>query len=89
MDLVDAVALSLLPPAARRRRNPDDRLKSLAKKTLAQAISRGIVGIAVGDPRYPPRLAAIFDPPPVLWIDGDAAALTAPAVISRAGASSS
>ena len=40
------------------------------------------------DPRYPAPLAAIADPPPVLWLRGDLTALNATAVAvvgSRAG----
>jgi DNA processing protein len=40
--------------------------------------------IRFGEPAYPPRLAAIPDPPPLLWINGDAAAL-AHAVIAVVG----
>jgi hypothetical protein len=31
--------------------------------------------IRFGEPAYPPRLAVIPDPPPLLWINGDAAGL--------------
>jgi DNA processing protein len=36
--------------------------------------------VAFGDPAYPPRLAAIADPPPLLWINGEAAVLARPTV---------
>ena len=36
--------------------------------------------IVFGDEAYPPRLAAIPDPPPLLWINGDAASLAQPVI---------
>jgi len=36
--------------------------------------------VAWGSPEYPPPLAAIFDPPPVLWVRGNVRALQAQAV---------
>ena len=36
--------------------------------------------IVFGDPSYPPRLAAIADPPPLLWINGDRGVLARAAV---------
>ena len=36
--------------------------------------------IVFGDAAYPPRLAAIPDPPPLLWINGDAASLAQPVI---------
>ena len=55
---------------------------------LARAAARGITPIPWSDAAYPPALAAIIDPPPVLWMRGVAAALARPAVAivgSRAG----
>jgi len=40
--------------------------------------------LVFGDATYPPRLSAIPDPPPLLWINGDAASLARP-VISIVG----
>ncbi len=36
--------------------------------------------LTLGDPRYPPRLLAIGDPPPVLFVRGDADALSLPTI---------
>ena len=36
--------------------------------------------IVFGEGTYPPRLAAIADPPPLLWINGDAASLARPVI---------
>src|SRR5204863_967065 len=52
------------------------------------AAERVIDAIPWNDPAYPPALAAIVDPPPVLWLRGQRAALDPPAVAivgSRAG----
>ena len=43
-------------------------------------MSTNICAISKGDLRYPTALAAIHDPPPELWIRGDADALRAPTV---------
>jgi DNA processing protein len=47
---------------------------------LERAARAGLSAIPFGDVRYPPRLAAIFDPPPVLWIDGVSPLIDRPAV---------
>ena len=36
--------------------------------------------LVFGDATYPPRLSAIPDPPPLLWINGDAASLARPVI---------
>jgi DNA processing protein len=68
-----------------------DRLISLRRRA-ADALERAAAGridpIAWTDQRYPPQLAAIYDPPPVIWIRGEASVLAASAVAivgSRAG----
>src|SRR5438094_273686 len=53
--------------------------KSRAAKALARAAVRGITPIGWNDRAYPPALAAIIDPPPVLWMRGLPAALNRPA----------
>ncbi len=63
-------------------------VRARAAAALARASQRGITAIAWSDAAYPPALAAIVDPPPVLWLRGSAAALERPAVAivgSRAG----
>jgi len=63
-----------------RERWPGDpsRRADIASRT-AQAIDRaargGLAAVTWGDAGYPPALAAIADPPPVLWTGGRAAAL--------------
>ncbi len=59
-----------------------------AGAAMAAATAVGIEAVPWPDPRYPAPLAAIADPPPVLWLRGDPAALNATAVAvvgSRAG----
>ena len=63
-------------------------LRARAAEALARASTGGITPIPWSDAAYPPALAAIVDPPPVLWMRGVAAALERPAVAivgSRAG----
>jgi DNA processing protein len=63
-------------------------LREGAAAALARASAGGITPIPWSAPAYPPALAAIIDPPPVLWMRGVAAALERPAVAivgSRAG----
>jgi DNA processing protein len=42
--------------------------------------SQGIIPVPLFDERYPPLLACINDPPPVLWVKGDFETLARPAV---------
>jgi DNA processing protein len=63
-------------------------LRAGASAALARASAGGITAIPWSDAAYPPALAAIIDPPPVLWMRGVADALARPAVAivgSRAG----
>ena len=63
-------------------------LLSRASAAVGRASDQGLHLIAWNDASYPAALSAIVDPPPVLWVRGNAAALTSPAVAivgSRAG----
>ncbi len=51
-----------------------------AVRRLRRAGQHGVVPLVFGKPGYPPLLAAVPDPPPVLWCRGRPAALEAPAV---------
>ena len=65
-----------------------DAARRRAARHLRVAAERGIHALPFGAADYPAPLAAIPDPPPVLWCRGRAAALAAPAVAivgSRAG----
>ena len=57
----------------------DAKCAALDKAVMAieAAAALGIDAVPFGDPRYPALLHCIPDPPPVLWIRGDLAALTA------------
>ena len=65
-----------------------DRARAAAQIALETAHAGGITAVPWSDTRYPTALAAIADPPPVLWIRGDPAALRVSSVAivgSRAG----
>jgi DNA processing protein len=105
-DLLDLVALSLLPPwyglpAAERLRGGDPpgvvleeladhaardepgkalTLRSRAAEAIERAAAAAMTPIGWNDPAYPAALTAIADPPPVLWIRGQAGALSVPSV---------
>ena len=51
-----------------------------AEHALRRATVLGITACAPGDAAYPPLLACIPDPPPVLWMHGDPSALERPTV---------
>jgi DNA processing protein len=65
-----------------------DGLRGDAARAIARAGEVGVEALTWHDPCYPSALAAIVDPPPVLWVRGVRAALDAPSVAivgSRAG----
>jgi DNA processing protein len=107
MDLLNAVAISILPVSRARasavfkdlrQRNrcasaadvldalgvPDtgvaEAAASAAAAALDEAARAGMEPIAWFDPRFPPLLSCIVDPPPVLWTQGQSAVLLLPAV---------
>jgi DNA processing protein len=65
-----------------------EQLRARASAALDRAAALGLQTVAWTDPAYPAALAALVDPPPVLWLRGCPAALQRPAVAivgSRAG----
>jgi DNA processing protein len=56
------------------------KILELAASAVEDARQRRIEAIALFDSRYPPLLARIVDPPPVLWVRGNLEVLTQPAV---------
>ena len=56
------------------------RARAAARGALETAHVGGIIPVPWSDTRYPTALAAIADPPPVLWTRGDPDAPRAPAV---------
>jgi DNA processing protein len=64
---------------------PDDLQKRTtlmadAAAAIARGAARGLGSISWSDADYPPSLAAIIDPPPVLWTRGSIEALRLPAI---------
>lgn len=57
-----------------------DAARATAVRALAEAARQGIEPIAWGARDYPPLLARIADPPPLLWVRGSAPLLSLPAV---------
>jgi DNA processing protein len=69
-------------------RSGADAVYARGARALERAHRFAIDALAWNDPAYPPALAAIADPPPVLWLRGARDALSVPAVAivgSRAG----
>jgi DNA processing protein len=56
------------------------RARLTAERAVRDAGARGIAAVPWGDPRYPPLLARIFDPPLALWVRGSVESLSAPTV---------
>lgn len=52
----------------------------LAHDELAKASAIGISIVTLDDPVYPARLRQIYDPPPVLYIRGNVAAISQPGI---------
>src|ERR1700728_4208787 len=51
-----------------------------AERELVRMSEQGGVILTYADEEYPERLREIFDPPPVLWIRGDAGLLSRPSI---------
>jgi len=77
-DMAGLVAAALAPMALPRGALADAERR--ADEALDTARRAGLQAVGWRDDRYPPLLAEIHDPPPVLWVRGDAAAVAAPAV---------
>jgi DNA processing protein len=76
---LDTVMASLAPEVADPARRARD-LERRARRALDEAQRIAAEAVRLGDPRYPPLLAAIHDPPLVLWVRGKGEALLAPSV---------
>jgi DNA processing protein len=55
-------------------------LRQQARAAMARGRAAGLRAVALSAPSYPAMLSAIIDPPLVLWVRGDPAALDAPSV---------
>jgi DNA processing protein len=76
-------ALDALPELARRggaARSPRIAPRADAERELTQSRTLGVTLIATCEPDYPASLAAIADPPPLLAVRGNVAALARPVV---------
>lgn len=51
-----------------------------AEQELAQAQAAGVGFVVYSEAAYPERLREIYDPPPVLWVRGDAGLLLRPSI---------
>lgn len=72
---------AVLPtPVAKALASPDPSLESAMAQALAWSQSPGQHLLTLADPRYPPMIAALPDPPPVLYLRGDPEALNRPAI---------
>ena len=78
VDLEDAAARFRELPAHLRAEGR--RCRERAVRLLEVGAAGGIEAIGWSDSRYPARLAALDDRPPVLWLKGDATTLARPAV---------
>ena len=54
--------------------------RTKAVRALDAAAKQGLIPLVWGDPGYPRHLTEIHDPPAVLWVRGDPAAFSRPAV---------
>jgi DNA processing protein len=59
--------------------------RAAAHRALETADGAGIIAVPWSDTRYPTALAAIADPPPVLWVRGDPDALGGASVVAVVG----
>lgn len=77
-----AVALEALPALTRRAGGtgftPPPAARIEAEMAAGEAVGARLM--VIGDPDYPPRLAAVDPPPPVLWTRGDPTLLSRPCV---------
>ena len=76
--LAELTTLLRMAPAALASRLPD--LRARAARLLDRGARAGVQAIGWADPAYPPQLAEIDDPPAALWVRGESALLSAPAV---------
>ena len=58
----------------------DGKARQAAEQEWARVAAQGATIITYGCPEYPERLKEIYDPPPVLWVRGDARLLKRPSI---------
>jgi DNA processing protein len=67
-------------PAAAAQFIFDGKARAAAEAELAQVAAQGATVVSFGCAEYPERLKEIYDPPPVLWVRGDARMLGRPSI---------
>jgi DNA processing protein len=67
-------------PAAAAQFIFDGKARTAAEAEWARVVAQGATVVSFGCPDYPERLKEIYDPPPVLWVRGDARLLSRPAI---------
>jgi len=58
----------------------DGKARAAAEAEAARVAALGASLVSFGCPEYPERLKEIYDPPPVLWVRGDAQLLSRPSI---------
>jgi len=58
----------------------DGKARAAAEQEWAQVAAQGATLVTYGCAEYPERLKEIYDPPPVLWVRGDAGLLKRPSI---------
>ena len=67
-------------PAAAAQYVFDGKARAAAEQEWARAVEQGVQLVTFGCAEYPERLKEIYDPPPVLWVRGDAGLLAKPSI---------
>jgi DNA processing protein len=67
-------------PVASARFIAEGKARKAAEEEWQHICDSGCGVMTLADPDYPERLREIFDPPPVLWVRGDRALLSRPAI---------
>ena len=67
-------------PAAAAQYVFDGKARLTAEQEWARTCEQGVQLVTFGCPEYPERLKEIYDPPPVLWVRGDAGLLAKPSI---------
>jgi DNA processing protein len=67
-------------PVASARFISEGKARKVAEEEWQRIAESGCSVMTLGDADYPDRLREIFDPPPVLWVRGDRALLSRPAI---------
>ena len=58
----------------------DGKARAAAEAEWVRVVAQGATIVSFACPQYPERLKEIYDPPPVLWVRGDASLLSRPSI---------